>query len=372
MKTKLALGVTALMAIAALAISLVALSLDSGSESGTSAADTAAEESVQAEPVATGPALVEEQQVVDIYDEAIPAVVQISVGVGTGSGFLIDDAGHILTNSHVVDDASSVTVTLSDDTELDGEVLGVDSADDLALVEVDASEVSDITPLTLGDSTDLQPGQMAIALGSPYELEGTITVGVVSGLDRSLTGDDGRPITGVIQTDAALNPGNSGGPLLDSDGEVIGVNTAIESQSADGVGFAVPIDTAKGVLSRLTEGSTVERPWLGIGGTTLTGEMAEALDLTVDRGAYVLDVVSGSPADDAGLRGGGTTFQGEPDAGGDVITAVDGEPVESIEDLISFLNGKKAGDDVTLTVVRGEDTLELSATLAAFPSDYRG
>jgi S1-C subfamily serine protease len=361
MKTKLVVGMTAIVAIVALVIGIVSLSSDS--ESG---ADAAEAESVQAKSVATGQALVEEQQVVDIYKEASPAVVQIGVDMSTGSGFLMDDEGHILTNSHVVGNASSVTVTLSDGTELDGTVLGVDAADDLALVEVNASDVSDITPLTLGDSDNLQPGQVAIALGSPYGLEDTITVGVVSGLDRSLTGDDGRPITGVIQTDAALNPGNSGGPLLNSDGDVIAINTAIESQSANGVGFAVPINTAKNVLTRLGEGQTVERPWLGIGITALTSEMADALNLTVDQGAYVLEVVPGSPADDAGLIGSGTTFGGDPDKGGDVITAIDGEPVKSAENLINFLNGKKAGDQVTLTVVRGGKTLELSVTLAVF------
>jgi serine protease Do len=364
MKTKLMAAVTAATAIVVLAMALVSLSSGCGSD-----ADTAAAEPVQAEPIAAGPVLVEEQQVVDIYEETSPAVVQIGVGLSTGSGFLIDDDGHILTNSHVVENVSSVTVTLSDGTEADGRVLGVDAADDLALVKVDASEVSHITPLTLGDSDDLQPGQIAIALGSPYGLEGTITVGVISGLDRTLTGDDGRPITRVIQTDAALNPGNSGGPLLNSEGEVIGINTAVESQSADGVGFAVPIDTAKEVLLRLQEGETVARPWLGIGGKTLTGEMAEALDLTVDEGVYVLEVIPGSPADEAGLRGGGTTFQGQPGEGGDVITNIEGEPVERIEDLIDFLNSRQVGDEVTLTVNRGGETLELSATLAAFPED---
>jgi S1-C subfamily serine protease len=362
MKKKLVAGLMAVIAILALAIALVSLNSGSGSDG-----DSAQAEPVQAEPVAAGPALVEEQQVVDIYAQASPAVVQIAVGTSTGSGFLIDDAGHILTNSHVVQGGSRVTVTLSDDTEQDGTVLGVDAADDLALVQVDASEVSSITPLTLGDSDNVQPGQMAIALGSPYELEGTITVGVVSGLDRTLTGNDGRPITGVIQTDAALNPGNSGGPLLNSEGEVIGINTAVESQSANGVGFAVPINTAKAVLDRLQQEETVERPWLGIGGTTLTGETAQALDLAVDRGVYVLEVVRGSPADEAGLVGGGTTFGGDPDKGGDVITAIDGERVESIEGLISFLNSKQAGDEVVLTVNRGGDILELSMTLAAFP-----
>jgi S1-C subfamily serine protease len=362
MKMKLAIGATAAVAVLALVIALVSLSAGSGSS-----ADTAEAQPVQVDPVATGSALVEEQQVVDIYEQATPAVVQIEAGMSTGSGFLIDDGGHILTNSHVVEGASSVTVTLSDDTELPGTVLGTDAADDLALVQVDASRVSQITPLTLGDSDNVEPGQVAIALGSPYGLEGTITVGVVSGLDRSLTGDSGRPITGMIQTDAALNPGNSGGPLLNSQGEVIGINTAVQSQSANDVGFAVPINTAKAVLSRLQQGQAVERPWLGIGGTTLTGEMADALGLAVDQGVYVLEVARRSPADEVGLIGGGTTSGGDPGQGGDVITGMDGEPVDSIEGLIDFLNGKEIGEQVTLTVVRGGETMDLVVSLGTFP-----
>jgi S1-C subfamily serine protease len=366
MKTKLAAGVIAITAFAALAISLVSLTTGSGSSTNTPATEV-----VQANTVAAGPALGEEQQVIDIYGKASPAVVQISAGASTGSGFLIDDAGHILTNSHVVSGSSTVTVTLSDGTDLTGTVLGADAADDLALVKVDASAVSQITPLTLGNSDNVQPGQMAIALGSPFGLEDTITVGVISGLDRSLTGDDGRPITDVIQTDAALNPGNSGGPLLNSDGEVIGINTAVESQSANGVGFAVPINTAENVLPRLQEGQTVSRPWIGIGGRTLTSEMASALNLSVNEGVYVIQVSPGSPAADAGLKGGGTTFQGEPGEGGDVVTAIDGQPLKTIEDLISVLNGKQAGDKVTLTVNRGGKTLEQSLTLAEYPGNTR-
>ncbi len=364
MKVKLAAaGVTTVAAIVALA--LAALSFGSGSGEDTGG-DTSVAEVTQAQLVATDQALVEEELLVEIYQDASPAVVQISAGLGTGSGFLIDDEGHILTNSHVVEDVSSVTVTLSDGTELSGEVLALDPADDLALVEVDALDVSHITPQTLADSDEVQPGQLAIALGSPFGLEGTITVGVVSGLDRTLTGDDGRTITHVIQTDASLNPGNSGGPLLSSDGEVIGINTAVEGQSSDGVGFAVPANTAEDVLSRLEAGETVSRPWLGIGGTTVTGEIADALELAVNEGVYVLDVVPAGPAGEAGLIAGGTTAGGDPDEGGDVITAVDGQTLAGIEDLIDFLNTKAAGDEVTLAVVRDELTLELSVTLAPF------
>lgn len=362
MKTRLVAGVIAVAAILVLAMGVVLVRSSSGSDT-----ETATTEPVQANLIAAGPALADEQQIVDLYAEASPAVFQINVGLATGSGFLIDDEGHILTNSHVVSGASTVTVTVNDGSELDGKVLGVDPADDLALIEVDASQVSDITALTLGESDGVQPGQMAIAIGSPYGLEDTITVGVISGLDRKLTGDDGRPITGVLQTDAALNPGNSGGPLLNSEGKVIGVNTAVESQSADGVGFAIPVNTAKDVLSRLQEGQTIARPWLGIGGTTLTSEVAEALDLGVNKGVYVEDVVRGSPADEAGLQAGGTTREGTPARGGDVITAIDGEPVNSIETLVDILNSREVGDKVKLTVNRGEETLALSVTLGAFP-----
>jgi len=367
-RTKLvAVGALAAATILAVVVAVVIFASSSEPDLDTDAnADTGAVEVTESEPITANQVASEEELLIEIYQDASPAVVQISAGLGSGSGFLIDDEGHILTNSHVVEDVSSVTVTLIDGTELDGDVLALDPADDLALVEVDALDVSHITPLTLTDSDEVQPGQLAIALGSPFGLEGTITVGVVSGLDRTLTGDAGRSITHVIQTDAPLNPGNSGGPLLNSDGEVIGINTAVESEAADGVGFAVPANTAKDVLPRLEAGETVSRPWLGIGGTTVTGEIADALELAVDKGAYVLDVVPASPADEAGLIGGGTSAGGDPDEGGDVITAVDGQKLASIEDLIDFLNTKAAGDEVTLTVVRDEQTLELSVTLAPF------
>jgi S1-C subfamily serine protease len=303
---------------------------------------------------------------VGIYQDVSPAVVLVSVGFGTGSGFLIDDEGHVITNNHVIDGASSVSVTLSDGTVIDASVLGTDPVDDVALLQVDPADVAGIEPLTLADSDSLSPGQLAIAIGSPFGLEGSITVGVISGLDRSLTGDDGRPIVGVIQTDAALNPGNSGGPLLNSSGEVIGINTAIEGQSADGVGYSVPINTARDVVSRLERGETVTRPWLGISGTTINSSVADALSLDVDGGIYVLEVVPGSPAEEAGLVGGGTVAGGEPGNGGDVITAADGEDLATIDELIEFLNGKEAGEAVSLRVDRGGAVVSVDVTLAPF------
>ena len=234
MKKKLTAGLIGIIGVLVLAMGFVLVAVDSGpgldsSDGGTLATETEPEP-ISDDPggVDVGPApevLVEEQQIVGIYQDVSPAIVLVSVGFGAGSGFLIDDEGHILTNNHVIAGATDVSVTLSDGRQLDGVVLGTDPVDDIALIQVNPVGVSGIEPLTLGDSDSLVPGQLAIAIGSPFGLEGTITVGVISGLDRSLTGDDGRPITGVIQTDAALNPGNSGGPLFNSSGEVIGLRS---------------------------------------------------------------------------------------------------------------------------------------------------
>lgn len=312
------------------------------------------------------PILYSQDSVMSIYDSASPAVVEIqvtqqatgfwgrSIQEGQGSGFLIDDQGHILTNNHVVEGASTVQVVLDDGSTIDAEVIGTDPTDDLALISVDAAAVSGITPLQLGDSSAVKPGQMAIALGSPYGLNDSITVGIISGLNRSIGGS----LTGMLQTDAAINPGNSGGPLLNSEGQVIGINTAIEADSdARGVGFAVPSDVAKRVLPDLLAGKEVSRPWLGISGTALTQSRAESLGLSVDEGVYVATVVSDSPADEAGLET------------GDVITAVDGKSVTSVEELSAYLNTKQVGGTVSLSVLRDGESLDVQATLAAWPED---
>ena len=329
-------------------------------------------------------ALFDEEMVASIYEQVSPAVVEIKVkqpgtgwyGMpceGQGSGFLIDEDGHILTNNHVVEGASSVEVVLDQRTSLDGEVVGQDPFNDLALVKVDASKVSHITPVTLGDSDSVRPGQMAIALGCPLGLEDTITVGVISGLDRSITSKMGRAITNLIQTDAAINPGNSGGPLLNSQGEVISINTAIAIESpetgANGIGFAISINTAKQVLPELKRGEEITRSWLGISGTAITEKLAEALNLPVDRGVYVITVVPDSPAAKAGLQGSGTDPTGQPQEGGDTITTIDGYQVASVEDLIQYFNKKKAGDKVTLTIIRDGRSLEVPVTLGAWPEN---
>ncbi len=340
----------------------------------------------RADVVSGATALFDEETVASVYQRVSPAVVEIKVkqpgtgwygmpSEGQGSGFLIDEEGHILTNNHVVEGAKDVEVILDQRTSLDGEVVGRDPFNDLALVKVDASKVSHITPVTLGDSDAVQPGQLAIALGCPFGLEDTITMGVISGLDRSITSKTGRAITGLIQTDAAINPGNSGGPLLNSQGEVIGINTAIAIEDpatgANGIGFAIPINTAKQVLPELKRGEEVARPWLGISGAAITEKLARALSLPVKVGVYVITVVPDSPASKAGLQGSGTDAAGQPQEGGDIITAVDGHQVTSVEDLLKYFNKKKAGDKVTLTIMRDGQILRVPVTLGAWPENLQ-
>ncbi|MDO8473882.1 MAG: trypsin-like peptidase domain-containing protein [Dehalococcoidia bacterium] len=325
------------------------------------------------------PALYSQDTVTSIFDAASPAVVEIdvtqsgsgifgrSVAAAQGSGFLVDTNGNILTNNHVVEGATSVKVILKSGKSVDATVVATDSTDDLAVVKVDASAVAGITPLQFADSGAVKPGQMAIAIGTPYGLSETITVGVISGLNRSLSGSS---MTGMLQTDASINPGNSGGPLLDANGLVIGINTAIESApGANGIGFAVPSNVASRVLPDLIAGKQVTRPWLGISGVALDATLAKSLGLSVDTGVYIITVTPGSPADKAGLKAGGEDSNGNPVAGGDVITAVDGKSVSSVQGMSAyFINNKKAGDMVSLTVLRGGSSSTVSVTLGTWPA----
>jgi S1-C subfamily serine protease len=323
------------------------------------------------------PVLYSADTVTGIYDNASPAVVEIDTtqqsGLfnqlieGQGSGFLIDNQGHILTNNHVVDGATSVNVILDNGNTVKADVLGTDAIDDLAVIGVNTSDVQGITPLQLGNSDQVKPGQMAIAIGNPYGLTDTVTVGIISGLNRDVGGSG---LTGMLQTDAAINPGNSGGPLLDVNGTVIGINTAIEAQggtSANGIGFAVPSNVVERVLTSLISGEKVARPWLGISATAITPTLAQNLNLTVSQGVYVISVTSGSPADNAGLKGGNLDASGAPAAGGDVISAVDGRDVKTVQELSSYFNTKKVGDTVTLTVIRDGSSMNLQVKLGAWP-----
>jgi len=333
----------------------------------------------------TAPTLYDESAITKLYEEAIPAVVKIVIVAesddipeqqglmipqvqGVGSGILIDGDGHVLTNHHVIDGEGTLEIELSSGETIEAVLLGTAPESDLALLKVDPADVKDITPLTLGDSDTVKPGQMAIALGSPFNLQGSITVGVVSGLGRSLTSPTRRMILDVIQTDAAVNPGNSGGPLLNSRGEVIGINTAIDATSF-GIGFAVPINTAKALMPSLLEGGEVKSAWLGISGIALDAEMAEELGLPVETGVYVVEVQSDSPAERAGLKASAPSGDMSLLPGGDVITAVDGLDVEGVDDMIAYFNSKVPGNTVLLTIVRDGETLQLEATLEAWAAE---
>jgi 2-alkenal reductase len=352
-------------ALAALVIAGAAFTLGSGVAGITIVPRTAS-----AAPTAS----YSQDAVIGIYNAANPAVVEIKVTEqgtgyfgqsleGQGSGFIIDNQGHIVTNNHVVDGASSIQITLSNGKTVDAKVIGTDSLDDLALISVDSSAVQGITPLQLADSSVVKPGQMAIALGSPYGLTNSITVGIISGLDRSLSDSGSSSLSGLLQTDAAINPGNSGGPLLDSQGHVIGVNTAVQGSGADGIGFAVPSNTVTRVLPSLLAGKQIVRPWLGISGMALSSTTVTNLNLSVDKGVYVVTVVTNGPAEKAGLKGGGADANGTPTAGGDVITAVDSKPVTSVPELSTYLNTKQVGDNVTLSVLRDGKNINVQVTL---------
>jgi S1-C subfamily serine protease len=317
--------------------------------------------------------------VTSVYEAASPAVFRIEVteqstGMfgrslqrGQGTGFLIDDKGHLITNNHVVDGSTSVKVVLQNGDTVDAKVLGTDAIDDLAVISINSSVVSGIKPLQLGDSSVVKPGQMAIAIGNPFGLDDTITVGIISGLNRTVNGSNLR---GMLQTDAALNPGNSGGPLLDAGGLVIGINTAIEATTtgANNIGFAVPSNVAKNVLSDLMASKAISRPWLGISGRAITQTVSQNLGLSVTEGVYVVSVTKDSPAEKAGLKGSGLDSSGALTKGGDVITALDGNTIKTVEAISSYLLTKKVGDTVTLSVLRDGNTLSLPVILGTWPT----
>jgi S1-C subfamily serine protease len=329
------------------------------------------------EPRAELPA--DEQSTIELFERARSAVVFIttsaqlvnpwtrdvrSIPRGTGSGFFWDEAGHVVTNYHVIAGGSSARVRLNDGSDYPARLVGASQAHDLAVLRIELENQSPV-PLPLGSSADLRVGQRVYAIGNPFGLDWTLTTGIVSALDRSLPAEDGRTvIQHLVQTDAAINPGNSGGPLLDSAGRLIGINTAIFSPSgaSAGVGFAVPVDTVNRVVPQLIETGTYVRPALGVE----TDEAANAMltrRLGV-RGVLVLRVLPGSPAEAAGLRGSqfGSDGRFRP---GDIITALGGQDVESVALLLARLDDYSVGDRVQLRVRRGDEDVELEVELAA-------
>jgi 2-alkenal reductase len=302
-----------------------------------------------------------------------------------GSGFVWDKQGHIVTNNHVVDGADKITVTFYDGLTLPAELVGRDPDSDLAVIKVDPTNV-DLRPLPVADSTEVKVGQFVVAIGNPFGLEGTMTFGIVSALGRTLPTSDASAeglasnaptytIPDIIQTDAPVNPGNSGGVLLDLQGRLIGVPSAIESpvRSSAGVGFAIPSAIVQRVIPALIETGRFEHPWIGISGGTLTPELAKAMNLPeTQRGVLVHDVVTGSPADQAGLRG--STKQAAIESqkvlvGGDLITAIDGQPVKQFEDLTTYLaRHTEVGQTIKLTVLRDGKETAISLKLVARPA----
>jgi len=296
-------------------------------------------------------------------------------GQATGSGFVIDRSGNILTNAHVIEGAVKVTVQLADKKVVGAKVVGKDTSSDLALLKVDPDGLN-LRPLPLGSSQDVQVGDPVIAIGNPFGLDRTLTTGVVSALQREIRAPNGFAISNVIQTDAAINPGNSGGPLIDAAGRVIGVNSAIETGGSGGgnigIGFAVPIDTAKQILPQLKREGRVERAYLGVTSLTIDGSLRGA-NLPVDSGALIQTVEQGSPAERAGLRAGSITAQLEDGSsvqlGGDIVRGVDGKPVRTSDDLASTIALKKPGSTVVLDILRDGRSQEVEVELGERPSE---
>jgi S1-C subfamily serine protease len=313
--------------------------------------------------------IVQQSQSQSPFDFGIPQQQQ---GTATGSGFVIDKNGYILTNAHVIDGSTNVTVQFGDAKAVDAKVIGKDQSTDLAVLKVDPKGLK-LTPLALGNSKNVQVGDSTIAIGNPFGLDRTLTTGVVSALQRQISAPNGFSIDNVIQTDAAINPGNSGGPLIDASGKVIGINSQIETGGSSsgnvGIGFAVPIETAKKVIPQLRSDGQIKRAYLGISGVAVS--TLPRLNLGVGQGVLVSGVTSGSPAAKAGIRGGSaaaTLQSGNVNLGGDIITAIDGKPVKTVSDIVSVVDAKKPGDSVQVKVHRDGKDRTLDVKLAQRPN----
>jgi S1-C subfamily serine protease len=330
----------------------------------------------------------EEKNNVFLYQKASSSVVNVISSVitrdfflnpipreGSGSGSVIDSNGFILTNNHVIKDAQKLEVTLADTSRWPAKLVGADLDSDLAVIKIDAP-ASKLKPLPWSDSQKLQVGQKVLAIGNPFGLGLTLTTGIISSLGRNIRSEVGTTIEDVIQTDAAINPGNSGGPLLNSEGEMIGINTAIISPTGGsiGIGFAIPVNTAKRIVPQLISKGYVSYPFVGATVQPLFPQIAKSLNLSVEKGAMIVEVTPGGPADKAGLKGGTRQVQVGNilvTVGGDVITHVDQKEVKDAEDLIKTVREKNTGDTVVLRILRNGKTQEARLTLQERPKSFR-
>ena len=315
---------------------------------------------------------------IEIFEKSEPGVVRVnvqrvetsdSVG-GVGSGFVFDKKGHIITNAHVVNDAKKIVVTFLDGRSYNAEIIGVDKFTDISVIKVNA-DLKLLSPLLIGDSSNLKVGEPIAAIGNPFGLSGSMTSGIVSQLGRLLPSGLGYSIPDVIQTDAAINPGNSGGPLLNMRGEMVGINTAIQSATGEftGVGFAVPSQTVAKIVPTLIEKGEYRHPWIGIQGQDIDPDLANVLGLKDAKGLLVVSVIDDSPAQKAGLIGSERSIEGTIYIGGDIILAVDGIEVRQIDDILIHLQrAKSVGDDLVLEILRDGRTTNITVTLQERPN----
>jgi putative serine protease PepD len=326
----------------------------------------------------------DEQNTIEVYRTVSAAVVNVKTQAvewnffygaipsqGSGSGFIIDRQGHVLTNYHVIANADEIQVTLADRSSFRARVIGADRTTDIAVLKIDPGRKT-LPTVQLGDSDRLRVGQKVLAIGNPFGFEGTLTTGIISALGRTLEVDRGVILDEAIQTDAAINQGNSGGPLLDSAGRVIGITSVIFSPTGGsvGIGFAIPVNTVKLILNDLLREGRVRRPYLGISGYPIDPTLAGALRLPVEKGILVAEVVSGSGAEEAGIRGGDryvVVGRVRLLVGGDIIVALNGQPIESQLDITRTLNRKRPGDTVELKLYRGGRQMTLTARLKERP-----
>ena len=358
----------------------------------TGVVDAGGDQAIVAQQPITQPASDEggnEFTVNDIYEQASPGVVFIeSEGVAsesplglppggegegnaTGSGFVLDRDGFVLTNAHVVDGASDVTVRFGEDDLAPAEVIGADLSSDIAVLKLDPGDVDDLEPLPLGDSKQIKVGDPAIAIGNPFGFDRTITTGIVSAVQRQIEAPNGFSIDDVIQTDASINPGNSGGPLLDGAGRVIGINSQIAtggSSGSVGIGFAVPVETAKNVIPQLKEDGEVERAFLGVTTAPVDEQLAADEDLPADAGALVQDVTPDGPAADAGLEAGDSETAEGLVLGGDLIVGVDGTEITNPNDVAAAIADNQPGDTVDLEIFRGSERQSIEVELGERPA----